>query len=286
LARLYPHLQDQQPPRKVSKHTRSSSVTSKPERRAPTVPLGTSNSLNIIASTSTTTVNSRHASVSGSSRQPSIDRDAFSDAPTLTTLDEEREERKLSGTSSGSGLTPSLTELGVHHAGGQAGDDHHPSSSRYGDAGGDVYQMGSVDVLSIPEETEEDVQRSQQQQHQLQMQLHQQQQLHQYHLEDASNALLSDQAVDAYETELAAGSEIDEEEHELRALEQDDWLCLTRDQAVEVYAQLEDVKSKFVDEVDELDCTMVAEYADEIFDLMGRLEVSVHRTTCAGVPVL
>jgi hypothetical protein len=235
--------------------------------------------LNIIASTSHPNATSRHASVSGSSRQASIDRDAFSDAPTLTTLDEDREERKLSGTSSGSGLTPSLTELGVHHTGGQAGDDHHPSSSRYGDAGGDIYQMGSVDVLSIPEETEEDVQRSQQQQHQLQMQMHQQQQLHSYHLENASNALLSDQAGESYETELVAGSEIDEEEHQLRALEQDDWLCLTRDQAIEVHAQLEDVKSRFVDEVDELDCTMVAEYADEIFDLMGTLEVSDERIT-------
>jgi hypothetical protein len=170
----------------------------------------------------------------------------------------------LSGTSSGSGLTPSLTELGVHAAG-QAGDDH-PSSSRYMDPSDtEFYHVNShsvprvIDVLAIPEETEQDVHRSQQHQQELQ----------QYHLDNAAHTLLSD-PVESLENEHFEGEEIEEA---APSVEQDDWLCLTREQAIEAQAQLEDVRATFVDEVDELDCTMVAEYADEIFGVMSRLEV-------------
>lgn len=242
-------------------------MTNKPERRAPTVPLGTSTSLNIIASTSNHSIASTSdRNAAGSSRQPSVDPEApFSDAPTLNTVDEDEGDMKLSGTSSGSGLTPSLTELGV----GKVQD--HPSSSRYMDAGEAAryedeletrqmhhqqqYGLNPVaDVLPIPEETEEDIQR---------------QQHHQsghYHLEDSANALLSD-APDAEQYE-------DEEHAQAPVMDQDDWLCLTREQAYHAQAELDDVRARFVDDIDELDCTMVAEYADEIFALMGTLEVS------------
>ena len=235
--------------------------------------------MNIIASTSNHSVASSNANRhAGSSRQPSVDPEAaFSDAPTLHTVDEDRDDIKLSGTSSGSGLTPSLTELGV----GKVND--HPSSSRYMDAGEaaryedelETRQMhhqqqhafgpnSVVDVLPIPEETEEDLQRQQ----------HQQQQQHQsghYHLEDSANALLSD-APDAEHYQ-------DDEDPNAPQMDQDDWLCLTREQAYLAQAELDDVRSRFVDDVDELDCTMVAEYADEIFALMGTLEVSKVEST-------
>jgi hypothetical protein len=284
------HIQDSQsqPPRKAPKHTRSSSVTNKPERRVPTVPLGTSNSLNIIASTSNNSnvSTSRHAA--GSSRQPSVDPEApFSDAPTLNTVDEDGDHVKLSGTSTGSGLTPSLTELGVGKV------DDHPSSSRYMDAGEaaryedelETQQMHHghqlqqqhhqiVDVLPKLEETEEDLQRSQRSQH--------------YHLEASAHELLSD-APDAdqydehqHEHELEDHHQNYDQSATLVApqVDEDDWLCLTKEQAYLAHAELNDVRSRFVDEVDELDCTMVAEYADEIFALMGQLEVSRGRVLC------
>jgi hypothetical protein len=205
----------------------------------------------------------------------------------LNTVDEDGDHVKLSGTSTGSGLTPSLTELGVGKV------DDHPSSSRYMDAGEAAryedeletqqmhhghqlqqHQHQTVDVLPKLEETEEDLQRSQRSQH--------------YHLEASAHELLSD-APDAdqydehqHEHELEDHHQTYDQSATLIApqVDEDDWLCLTKEQAYLAHAELNDVRSRFVDEVDELDCTMVAEYADEIFALMGQLEVSRGRVLC------
>lgn len=222
---------DQQPPRKVSKHTRSSSVTSKAERpaaRAQSGPLANSTSLNIVPSTSNHSVHSRASSsqVGRSSRQPSADPSvttendaAFSDAPTQVTVDDDiNMENKKAIT--GSGLTPSLTELGVVQ--------EHPSSSRYmdGDIAGtfaDEHEVDQASVQGLPilNEVEEDF--------------------------------------------------IDQEDEQYMPAE-DDWLFLSQEQEELVSEEMMRVREHFVDEIDEFDCTMVAEYADEIFDLMGRLE--------------
>lgn len=133
------------------------------------------------------------------------------------------------------------------------------------------HQHQVVDVLPKLEETEEDLQRSQRSQH--------------YHLEASAHELLSD-APDAdqydehqHEHELEDHHQTYDQSATLIApqVDEDDWLCLTKEQAYLAHAELNDVRSRFVDEVDELDCTMVAEYADEIFALMGQLEVSPGR---------
>jgi hypothetical protein len=233
-------LQDQQPPRKVSKHSRSSSVTSKVDYRSTTT-TGVSSrpftntapsSLNIIASTSAPSIAAKQERTS---RQPSLDPSVieFSDAPTI---DDNEENQPRPSHSQGSGLTPSLTEMGV---------EAHPSSSRYMDAG-EVQGEEFADAIltdsnhmqqqaaSIPEETEED---------------------------------LNQDGAELNEIPEQGLGPIFVEEHE-------DWLSLTEGQAQWVEEEMVRVKERFVDEVDELDCTMVAEYADEIFELMGELEVS------------
>lgn len=54
----------------------------------------------------------------------------------------------------------------------------------------------------------------------------------------------------------------------------DDWLRMSEEDALLCRAELDDVQANFQDDIDLLDTTMVAEYADEIFAHMDFLEVS------------
>lgn len=53
----------------------------------------------------------------------------------------------------------------------------------------------------------------------------------------------------------------------------DDWVRMMPDEAEEAADMLEDVRTTFVDDVDLFDTTMVAEYAEDIFHYMEKLEV-------------
>lgn len=53
----------------------------------------------------------------------------------------------------------------------------------------------------------------------------------------------------------------------------DDWMRMSEEEALMCRAELDDVQATFQDEIDLYDTTMVAEYADEIFGHMERLEV-------------
>lgn len=64
----------------------------------------------------------------------------------------------------------------------------------------------------------------------------------------------------------------DEEEEDE---DEDDWLRMSEEAAVAAEQELAMVRSAFKDDVDMFDTTMVAEYADEIFAHMERLEESV-----------
>lgn len=140
----------------------------------------------------------------------------------------------------GSGLTPSLSDMGVSGA----RLHEQPSSSRYMDAGdeADMHIQLQQDVKPIPEETEDD-------------------------LVGPSSHYKAHNLVDAK-------LEDEEEQDDVAPVElaEDDWLTLTREQEAYAYEELAMVREQFVDEIDEFDCTMVAEYADDIFAVMGELE--------------
>jgi hypothetical protein len=55
----------------------------------------------------------------------------------------------------------------------------------------------------------------------------------------------------------------------------DDWMILDPDVEEQAKAELDAIRAEFKEELDFADTTMVAEYADEIFDYMGELEVRV-----------
>ncbi|EIW67370.1 hypothetical protein TREMEDRAFT_40507 [Tremella mesenterica DSM 1558] len=67
------------------------------------------------------------------------------------------------------------------------------------------------------------------------------------------------------------GSDEEEDDEE----DEDDWLRLPEDAAAQVEEELALVRNSFKDDVDMFDTTMVAEYADEIFQHMENLEQSV-----------
>lgn len=56
--------------------------------------------------------------------------------------------------------------------------------------------------------------------------------------------------------------------------DEEDWLRTTEDEAARAALELDDVRSRFKDEVDLFDTTMVAEYADDIFEYMEKLELT------------
>jgi G2/mitotic-specific cyclin 1/2 len=69
----------------------------------------------------------------------------------------------------------------------------------------------------------------------------------------------------------SVGEVSDEEEEE----DDDDWLRMSEEDMIRNDIELADVKSRFEDEVDMFDTTMVAEYAEDIFKHMEELELSV-----------
>ncbi|KAK1927007.1 putative cyclin-dependent protein kinase regulator [Papiliotrema laurentii] len=71
------------------------------------------------------------------------------------------------------------------------------------------------------------------------------------------------------------GSSGDMSEEEEEEEDDEDWLRMTEEESLEVAQQLHQVRSTFQDEVDLYDTTMVAEYADDIFQHMEALEESV-----------
>ncbi|KAG8908003.1 hypothetical protein FRB99_001169 [Tulasnella sp. 403] len=60
--------------------------------------------------------------------------------------------------------------------------------------------------------------------------------------------------------------------HEVEEVDEDDWTMASPASNARYQAVIEQVKAAFTDEVDEFDMTMVSEYADEIFEYMGKLE--------------
>lgn len=62
----------------------------------------------------------------------------------------------------------------------------------------------------------------------------------------------------------------DEEEEE----DEEDWLRMSDEEVIRCREELEAVQSTFYDEVDMMDTTMVAEYADEIFGHMEEMEIT------------
>jgi hypothetical protein len=67
----------------------------------------------------------------------------------------------------------------------------------------------------------------------------------------------------------------EEEEEEEEEEDDDDWLRMSEGDMIRNDIELADVKSRFEDEVDMFDTTMVAEYAEDIFKHMEELELSV-----------
>ncbi|KAG8933252.1 hypothetical protein FRC02_012238 [Tulasnella sp. 418] len=58
-------------------------------------------------------------------------------------------------------------------------------------------------------------------------------------------------------------------------VDEDDWTFASPSSNARFQAALEEVRANFKDEIDEWDVSMVSEYADEIFEYMGKLETSV-----------
>ncbi|WVQ68207.1 uncharacterized protein L199_006414 [Kwoniella botswanensis] len=75
---------------------------------------------------------------------------------------------------------------------------------------------------------------------------------------------------EAYEDESEEEMEDEEEEED-----EEDWLRMSEEDAYRAQEQLDMIRSTFKDDVDLFDTTMVAEYADEIFNHMEVLEESV-----------
>ncbi len=69
--------------------------------------------------------------------------------------------------------------------------------------------------------------------------------------------------------------EEDEMEDEEDEVDEDDWMALPLELEIKAEEMMRTVREAFVDDVDELDTTMVAEYSEDIFTYMGRLEVGV-----------
>ena len=73
--------------------------------------------------------------------------------------------------------------------------------------------------------------------------------------------------------EESAVEDLSEEEEEEE--DDDDWLRMSEEDALQAEEQLAMVRSTFKDDVDMFDTTMVAEYADDIFQHMEELEGTV-----------
>ncbi len=67
--------------------------------------------------------------------------------------------------------------------------------------------------------------------------------------------------------------EMTEDEEDGEEAEDDNWLKLSEEETERARLELELVRSTFHDDVDMFDTTMVAEYAEDIFAHMGKLEV-------------
>lgn len=65
------------------------------------------------------------------------------------------------------------------------------------------------------------------------------------------------------------------EEDDMEEEDEEDWLRMSEEEMVKAQEQLDVVQATFKDDVDMFDTTMVAEYADEIFEHMERLEETV-----------
>ncbi|OWZ42086.1 cyclin [Cryptococcus neoformans c45] len=65
------------------------------------------------------------------------------------------------------------------------------------------------------------------------------------------------------------------EEDDVEEEDEEDWLRMSEEEMVKAQEQLDVVQATFKDDVDMFDTTMVAEYADEIFEHMERLEETV-----------
>jgi hypothetical protein len=65
-----------------------------------------------------------------------------------------------------------------------------------------------------------------------------------------------------------------EEEGEKEEAEDDDWLRMTNEEMISAEQEMQLVRSRFHDEIDMFDTTMVEEYADDIFKHMEELELT------------
>jgi G2/mitotic-specific cyclin 1/2 len=63
-------------------------------------------------------------------------------------------------------------------------------------------------------------------------------------------------------------------ESDLEDYDDDDWLRLSAENEYDCQLELQAIQKAFQDEIDMYDTTMVAEYADDIFEYMGELEVA------------
>jgi G2/mitotic-specific cyclin 1/2 len=78
--------------------------------------------------------------------------------------------------------------------------------------------------------------------------------------------------MDAHLDEEASEEELSEEEDEEE--DEEDWTKMSEEEEVRAAQQLAMVRATFHDDIDMFDTTMVAEYADEIFNHMEHLEIA------------
>lgn len=90
---------------------------------------------------------------------------------------------------------------------------------------------------------------------------------------DVDNGVVARDEMLEMDDESNTVSGLSDEEGEF---DEDDWLRLSEEEALLARAELDDIQEHFQDDIDLLDTTMVAEYADEIFAHMERLEVSTN----------
>ena len=81
---------------------------------------------------------------------------------------------------------------------------------------------------------------------------------------------------DTLHSEVSSVAEGNEDDDDFVGDEEDDdnWMRTTKEEDEAYAQQLENVKRDFFDDVDMFDTTMVAEYAEEIFQHMEKLEVA------------
>lgn len=92
---------------------------------------------------------------------------------------------------------------------------------------------------------------------------------------DAAGAIKLETKSEGVELIDAISEEDEEEEDDEYEDDDDDWVKMTQEEKLRAEDELSLVKSTFQDDIDFFDTTMVAEYADEIFQHMEHMETTV-----------